>query len=101
MSQTFEGWPFPQRAVVPAQLVPHVAAACTDSCWPLKTGPREACLEQMALMIYWMWQRKDTQYELGDNLWQETLSVSLILSDKNIVTSRHLGNKQAGAFQVT
>ena len=52
------------------------------------------------LTIYWMWQHKDAQYELGDNLWQGTLSVSLILSDKNIVSGRHLGNKEAGAFQV-
>lgn len=28
------------------------------------------------------------------------LSQSLILSDKNIVTGRHLGNKEAAAFQV-
>lgn len=86
---------------MPAQLVLHVAAACTNSCWPHKTGPREACLEQTVLTIYWMWQSKDTQYELGDNLWQGTLSVSLILSDKTVVTGRHLGNKEAGAFQVT
>lgn len=86
---------------MPAQLVLRIAAACTNSSWPPRPSPREACLEQMALTIYWMWQRKATQYELGDNLWQGTLSVSLVLSDKNIVTGRHLGNKEAGAFQVT
>lgn len=87
--------------MVLAQLVLHIAAACTNSCWPHNTGPREACLEQTALTIYRMWQCKDTQYELGDNLWQGTLSVSLIHSDKNTVTGRHLGNKETGAFQVT
>lgn len=52
------------------------------------------------LTISWMWQQKDTHHELRDNLWQGILSVTLILSDKNIVTGRHLGNEEAGVFQV-
>lgn len=84
--------------MVPAQLCPPYFSRY--SCWPHRTRPREARLEQTVLTIYWMWQQKDTHYELRDNLWQGTLSVILILSDKNIVTGGHLGNKEAGVFQV-
>lgn len=84
--------------MVPAQLCPPYSSRY--SCWPHGTSPREACLEQTVLTIYWMWQQKDTHYKLRDNLWQGALSVILILSDKNIVTGGHLGNKEAGVFQV-
>lgn len=66
----------------------------------IRAGPQDQALEQTLSTIYWMWQQKDTHHELGDDLWQGILSVTLILSDKNIVTGRHLGNKEAGAFQV-
>lgn len=76
---------------------------CPPCCSSLQISvlaPQDQALEQTLSTIYWMWQQKDTHHELGDDLWQGILSVTLILSDKNIVTGRHLGNKEAGAFQV-
>lgn len=66
---------------------------------PTKLVPGKPGYYRWLLAIYWMWQREDTWYELGDNLWQGTLP--LILSDKNTVIGRHLGKKEAGAFQMT
>lgn len=60
----------------------------------------QGSLPGTVLMHDCMWQQKDTHHELRDNLWQGILSATLVLSDKNTVTGRHLGNEEAGAFQV-
>lgn len=72
---------------MPAQLVLPISAG-------IPAAPQhqsQGSLSGTESRIYWMWQQKDTHHEFRDNLWQGILSVTFILSDKNIVTGGHLG----------